>query len=186
MKARLSMFIGVAASFILSASFAYGQQTDSSMFIPAAFVPGTPQMGADNDPAIRILHYRGIREKAEFAVGESLNIAIENSTGTKIWYIRRRPPGVDAGLLATESISIQRLVNNKWRPVPDQYQKVMDDPDGEFAPVRHRIDPNVTVIRKWTPKEAGQYRVFFVYYTTPNGNESINEIYSKSFRVHSK
>jgi len=180
------MVVGMAALFLLSASFAYGQQTDSTVFRPAASVPALPQMGADNDPTIHILNYAENRPRQVFSVGDPLNIGVENSTGARIWYIRRRPPGVDSGLLETESISIERLVNNKWRAVPNQYPKVFDDPDGQFAPVRHRIDPDVTVLRKWTPKEPGRYRVFFVYYTTPNGNESINEIYSKSFIVRSK
>ena len=47
MKARLSIVICVAALFLLSVSFAYAQQMDSSVFIPAAFVPVVPQMGAE-------------------------------------------------------------------------------------------------------------------------------------------
>ena len=97
MKARLSIVICVAALFLLSVSFAYAQQMDSSVFIPAAFVPVVPQMGAEiPDPIIHILPYGQNGSKRIFSVGEPLNIGVENATGAKIWYVRRRPPGMDS------------------------------------------------------------------------------------------
>ena len=88
-----------------------------------------------------------------------------------------------AGLLGKESIRIERLVNNKWFEASNQYSTLMDDPDGQFAPKRHRIDPDITVIRKWTPQEPGQYRVMFYFYTDPKDTH-YTKIYSQSFKVN--
>jgi hypothetical protein len=182
------MSIGLTALLVLSALFAYGQETDSSIFKQTTFVPGSPQTGAENvDPIIiYILQYGINREKHTFSVGEPLNVGVKNATGERIWYIRRTPPGVGAGLLEKESIRIQRLVNNKWFEAKDQYTAVLDDPDGQFAPKRHRIDADVTVIRKWTPHEPGQYRVLFIYYIDPTDNTEVGKAYSQPFTVKPK
>jgi hypothetical protein len=88
-------------------------------------------------------------------------------------------------LLQKESIRVQHLVNNKWIEASDQYSTLMDDPDGQYAPKRHRIDPDIIVLRKWTPQEPGEYRVMFMDYLEPKEPNS-SKAYSESFKVNPK
>lgn len=185
MKTRLSLMITVAALFLLSALFSYGRQTGSSMVKPTAFVPGFMQMGAEiPPPTVLTLNYGSTRVRRTFPVNEPLNISIQNSSDRSIWYVRRRPPGVDSVLLQTESISVERMVNHNWKP-SGQYPTVIDDPDGQFAPQRKRIGAGVTILRRWTPREPGQYRVSFIYYTEsdPEYDDNPSRTYSEPFTV---
>jgi hypothetical protein len=185
MKARFSMI--TAALFILCASFAFGQQTVSSVFKQASFEPSSAQMGAASlDPVVQTIHYGGTRVKRTFSVGEPLNISIENVMGVNIWYVRRRPPGVDSVLLEKESIRIQRLVNGKWAEASGQYSDVIDDPDNQFGPQLKRIGPDITILRRWTPREPGKYRVVFLYFNTPKISKDDGLAYSEPFSVNPK
>jgi hypothetical protein len=184
MNTRFFKIASVAALLILSASFAYGQQTDSSIFRPTSFAPSSTEMGAKiPEPVVLTIHYGGIREKRSFAVGEPLNISIKNVTGGDIWYVRRRPPGVDSVLLDRESISIERLVNGEWVAASGQYPTVIDDPDNQFGPQLKKIGPEITILRRWTPRKPGQYRVKFQFFSTPKISNDDHLTYSETFTV---